>query len=133
MSRVFLVLLVIALARPVLAEPGAAAPSGEATKLAQELLQCEGLAFGSCPSLSAALASRDAVSKALAASFKGATPQQAGKIALALSLLDARTELDALDAAAAALPDDPSTVDIRAAQARLGDPRAAPVRSGGCR
>ncbi len=105
----------------------AAAPSGEATQIADDLVKCETLEFGNCPGLSTALASRDGVAKALAAMFKGATPQAAGRIALALSLLDARTEVDALDAAAASLPEDPSTVDVRAAQARLGDARAAPA------
>ena len=122
-----IVIVATALALPTFAETPAAAPSAEAEKIAQDLVQCEGLAFGSCSGLSTALASRDAVGKALAAMLRGVKPQQAGKIALALSLLDARTEVDALEAAAAALPEDPSTVDVRAAQARLGDARAAPA------
>ncbi len=126
MTRALAVLFVTALALPAAAEAPAVAPSAESTKLAQDLLQCDGLAFGNCPALSAALASRDAVAKALATSLKAAPAQKAGKIALALSLLDARGEIDALEAAAAALPDDPSTVDVRAAQARLGDARAVP-------
>ena len=121
MTRALIVFLVTLLALPVSAEVA------DAPQIAKSVLQCEGLAFGTCPALSTALASRDAVAKALAAHFKGATPQESGKIALALSLLDARTELDAMDAAAAALPEDPSTVDVRAAQARMGDARAAPA------
>lgn len=125
MKRSLTVLLGLALAMPVHAE--APAPTGDAQQIAKDILACQGLAFGSCPALSQAMASRDAVAHELAGQLKGATPQRAGLIALSLSLLDARTQVDALDAAAVALPDDPSTVDVRAAQARLGDVRAAPA------
>ncbi len=128
MRRFLTVALLTALAVPAHADAAKpAAPSADAQDLAKEVLQCDTLAFGACPALSSALASRDGVAAALAAALKGATPQQAGKIALALSLLDARSEVDALDAAGATLVDDPSAVDLRAAQARLGDARAAPA------
>ncbi len=131
MTRALLVFLVAALTSPAFAQAPAPAPApapaADAPEIAKDLLLCDSLAFGTCPALSAALASRDDVAKALAAQLKGATPRDAGKIALALSLLDARTEVDALDAAGASLSDDPSTADIRSAQARLGDARAAPA------
>ncbi len=127
MMRVLTVFLMAVLAVPAVAQAPVHVPAADVPQIAKDVLECESLSFGACAALSTALASRDDVAKALAAQFKGATPREAGKIALALSLLDARTEVDALEAAAVNMPADPSAADVRAAQARLGDARAAPA------
>ena len=111
----------------VLPAASARADGEDPAALVRDITACQEVSFGSCGALSAAMSNRDAVAKALVAAMKGAPAPTQGRLAAALGLLDARTEVDALEAAAVALADDPSAVDVRVAQARLGDKRAAPA------
>jgi len=97
--------------------------------LAAEILACPAIDFTACPALLKAAASRATPAQALADRLQApATPSpERAKAALALSLLDARDHLDAFEAAAKVLASDGHLIDIRAAQARLGDARAVPA------
>lgn len=113
---------------PLLLLPTLALAEGEdPAGIARDVMACESLGFGTCGALSAAMPQRDAVAAALAGMLKTATPAEQAKIALALSLLDAKTQVDALNTAAEVLATDPAAADLRSAQARLGDVRAAPA------
>jgi len=106
----------------------AALPARTATAdLADEVAACPTVVFADCPALQQAAASRGPeiahLAKKIAAADTSA-PARA-KLALALALLDARAHVDALDAAARQLGSAPEAADVRAAQARLGDARAA--------
>lgn len=96
--------------------------------LGDEVAACESADFQRCPALQTAAASRKAEIPALAAKLVAeATPPAArAKLALGLAMLDAREHKDALEAAAKQLKGMPELADVRAAQARLGDPRATP-------
>lgn len=94
--------------------------------LADDVLACERIDFGNCPALLKAAAAKADVLKKLAALVRAPTTAAATRIkaAEALSMLDAREEKDALQDGAKALANLPGEVDLLAAQARLGDPRA---------
>lgn len=97
--------------------------------LGDDIAACEPLEFSSCVALQKAAASRKP-EIALLAKKLAATETPAAviaKLALALALLDGREHTDALQAAAQRLAGKPEVADVRAAQARLGDPRATPV------
>lgn len=96
--------------------------------LADEIAACEPLDFSGCPPLQQAAASRRGDLKHVAAKLaaEATPPPVKAKLALALSLLDAREHSDAVEAAAAKLKGGPELAEIRAAQARLGDVRAVP-------
>ncbi len=96
--------------------------------LGDEVAACEFADFQRCAALQTAAASRKAEIPALAAKLTAAaTPAAAkAKLALGLAMLDAREHKDALDAAAKQLAGAAELADVRAAQARLGDPRAIP-------
>ena len=121
MARFSLLLLLTNFALPAHAE------TLDAPQLAKDILACDNLGYGSCPALGTAMPIRDAVAKVAAGMLPPASAAEKAKIALLLSLLDARTEVDALEAAGVQLGSDPAAADVRAAQARLGDVRAAPA------
>ncbi len=111
----------------VFAALAALAARPAAADLADEVATCPTVVFADCLALQQAAAARAPEVANLAK--KVAAPDTAAaarvKLALALALLDARTHVDALDAAARQLGSAPEAVDVRAAQARLGDGRAA--------
>ncbi len=98
-----------------------------AADLADDIAACPTVVFADCAALQQAAAARGPevanLAKKLAAADTAAPARV--KLALALALLDARDHSDALDAAARPLGAAPEAADVRAAQARLGDGRAA--------
>lgn len=96
--------------------------------LGDDVAACEFADFQRCAALQTAAASRKAEIPALATKLAAAATPPAAKarLALGLAMLDAREHKDALDAAAKQLAGTSELADVRAAQARLGDPRATP-------
>ncbi len=125
-KRIWRVAPCVAFAVGALASLAVAAESPAA--LVAEIVQCRNVDVSACPALQSAAASRGAAIAELAKVLAdSATPAAyKGKLAQALATLDARDHVDALDKAANALPDSAERVDVRVAQARLGDGRAAP-------
>lgn len=105
---------------------GALASTSSFADPADDVLACERIDFGNCPALLKAAAAKGDALKKLAALVRA--PNTAAntriKAAEALSMLDAREEKDALDEGTRLLAHQPGEIDLLAAQARLGDPRA---------
>lgn len=110
----------------LLALAGVGWASDARADLGDEVAACEVADFQRCAALQTAAASRKAEIPAIAAKLTAdATPAVAkARLALGLAMLDAREHKDALDTAAKQLTGAPELADVRAAQARLGDPRA---------
>lgn len=91
-----------------------------------DILDCKDVQFSSCSALLEAQTQKAPPTKGLAEALRSATttPVQKVRAAQALSLLDQRTEKDAVFAAAEALRGDALQADILVASARLGDTRA---------
>jgi HEAT repeat protein len=104
----------------------AATAAGQQAPTARQILACASVDFA-CPALLQAAAARTEPCKQLAQMLGDPAIPNAdkAKAALALSLLDARDQLDALHAAASGLQGQPEQADLLAAQARMGDVRAA--------
>lgn len=99
-----------------------------AADVADDIAACVRVDPQACPALQSAAASRKdaigAIAKRLAAADTPAGHK--AKLAQALASLDARDHLEALQTAAAAMTQGADRVDVRMAQARLGDERASP-------
>lgn len=95
--------------------------------LADQIGECRNIDVAACPALQVAAASRAGAIAELAKVLANpaTAPAHKAKLAQALATLDARDHLDALEQAATGLGDSPERTDVRAAQARLGDARAA--------
>lgn len=96
--------------------------------LSDEIAACESADFQRCPALQTAAAARKPEIAAVATklTMEATPPQAKARLAMGLAMLDAREHKDALDIAAKQLKGLPELADVRAAQARLGDPRATP-------
>lgn len=94
--------------------------------LAAEVVACPTIEFSTCAALQQAAAGRKNEIAQLATKLVAAdTATDARvKLALALSLVDAREHVDAVESAAKLLAGQSQAADLRAAQARLGDVRA---------
>lgn len=103
-------------------------PTPARADIADEVVACEVADFQRCPALQKAAASRKSDLAVLVARLTDpATPAQAkARLAMGLAMLDAREHKDALETVAQQLASAPELADLRAAQARLGDPRAVP-------
>lgn len=123
--------LALSLVAAVAPQAGHAAGPAQPADPTVDVLACEAIDFAACPALLKVAAARKPALATLATALRdpGATSAQRVKAAQALAVLDARDHLDAFESAAAALATDPVLIDVRAAQARLGDARAAaPLR-----
>ncbi len=95
--------------------------------LAEQIAECRSIDIAACPALQMAAASRTGAVAELAKVLAdpATPPAHKAKFAQALASLDARDHLDALQQAAVSLGDSTERTDVRVAQARLGDARAA--------